>query len=580
MAAPSKILTINLGMQTVGMAEFSSTPKGGLILKQYRLTEMMADPANDATRSAQVKMTVQEMVGTLKTKSGKVNYTIPSQSVFTRFVKLPPMEEGKIDQVINFEAQQNVPFPINEVVWDYQIVGDGKDGKMEVVLAAIKSDLLNEINSAVESSGLKTSVVDIGPMALCNAFRYNYSDLTGCSLLIDIGARTTNLIFIEEGKVFTRSISIGGATLTTAIAKDFNESFGEAEIRKKRDGFVSLGGNYAEPSDPNISRVSKVIRNSMTRLHAEISRSISFYRSQQQGGQPVRGFLCGGAANLPYMSEFFQEKLNMPIEFFNPLRNVAVGQGIKVEEASKNAHLLGELVGLSLRAVSDCPMELALQPQSVIRAQALASVRPNLILAGICILLALAGWSGYYLYAAKVDAAVLHETLDPQVQNLKKFEEQFAKIRKDAKVAQDAAQPFIQAVEDRNIWLKILDDINNRVPAHSIWITSLEPVEKFGPQAGGRNTRGGPPNARGAENAVAKEYTGVLVHGLYLYNEPKQAGVIDDFLMNLAQSPYFSIDLNPNNRREVNPLRPPPNDKDWAYEYELHLNLKKPISAQ
>ena len=568
-------------MQTVGLAEFSSKSGGGLVLNQYCLTEMLADPATDASRGAQVKMAVQEMVAGLKIKSGKVNYSIPSQSVFTRFVKLPPMEEGKIDQVINFEAQQNVPFPISEVVWDYQIVGDGKDGKMEVVLVAIKSDLLNEINSAVESSGLKTSVVDVGPMALCNAFRYSYSDQSGCSLLIDIGARTTNLLFIESGKVFSRSISIGGATITSAIAKDFNESFGEAEIRKKRDGFVSLGGNYAEPTDPDVSRVSKVIRNTMTRLHAEISRSISFYRSQQQGEAPVRGFLCGGAANLPYMSEFFQEKLNMPIEFFNPLRNVSVGAGVKIEEASKHAHVLGELIGLSLREVTNCPMELALQPPSVVRAQALASRRPNIILAGICILLALAGWCTYYWNAANVESAVLNETLKPQVEALKVLESQFAAVQKEAKAAQETAAPYLRAVEDRDVWLKILDDINLRLPEHFIWVTSIELVEKCTPGA----SKGGqaPQKAAGNRNATpsfANEYTGILIHGLYLYNEPKQAGVIDAFLTNLAQSPFFAIDLNPNNRNEVNPLRSPPNMKEWAYEYELHLNLKKPISAQ
>ena len=580
MAAPSKILTINLGMQTVGLAEFSSSSGGGLVLNQYRLTEMLADPATDASRGAQVKMAVQEMVAGLKLKLGKVNYSIPSQAVFTRFVKLPPMEEGKIDQVISFEAQQNVPFPINEVVWDYQIVGDGKDGKMEVVLVAIKSDLLNEINSAVEDSGLNTSIVDVGPMALCNAFRYNYSDLSGCSLLIDIGARTTNLIFIESGKVFSRSISIGGATITSAIAKDFDETFGEAEIRKKRDGFVSLGGNYAEPSDPDVSRVSKVIRNTMTRLHAEISRSISFYRAQQQGAAPVRGFLCGGATNLPYMSEFFQEKLNLPIEFFNPLRNVSVGSGIKIEEASKHAHVLGELVGLSLREVSECPMELALQPPSVMRAQSLASRRPNFILAGICILLALAGWTAYYWYAAKVETTVLEERLKPQIQSLKVFEDKFAAIQKETKSAQEIAAPYLQAVEDHDVWLKILDDINSRLPEHTIWITSIEAVEKGFAAQGAQK---GAPKGAGNKNVatgVPKEYTGLLIRGLYLFNEPKQAGVIDDFLLNLSQSPFFSIDLNPNNRREVNPLRPPPNLKEWAYEYELHLNLKKPISAQ
>ena len=162
-------------------------------------------------------------------------------------------------------------------------------------------------------------------MALYNAFRYNYSDMTGCSLIIDIGARTTNLIFIEPNKVFSRSIvNQGGNTITQAIAKDFSEPFVMAEERKKRDGFVSLGGSYADPDDPEVARVSKIVRNTMTRLHAEIARSISFYRSQQHGQSPVRVLLCGGTASLPYMREFFHEKLQLPVEYFNPLRNVAV----------------------------------------------------------------------------------------------------------------------------------------------------------------------------------------------------------------------------------------------------------------
>ena len=578
MSASSKILTLNLGMQTVAMAEFSSSPGGGLVLNRYRLTELLADPATDSSRVAQVKLAVHEIVDAFKIKSGRINFSIPAQSVFTRFVKLPPMDEEKIDQVINFEAQQNVPFPINEVVWDYQIVGDGKDGKMEVVLVAIKSDLLNEINSAVEDSGLTTSVVDIGPMALCNAFRYNYSDLTGCSLLIDIGARTTNLIFIDGPKVFSRSISIGGATITSAIARDFNESFGEAELRKKKVGFVSLGGNYAEPSDPDVSRVSKVIRNSLTRLHAEISRSISFYRSQQQGSQPVRGFLCGGAANLPYMSEFFHEKLNMPIEFFNPLRNVAVGPGIKVDEASKNAHVLGELVGLSLREITDCPMELSLQPQSVVRAQLMRSKSPNIVMAGICILLALAGWLAYYWNATKVSEKVLADVIAPQVESLTALEGKFAALRKDAQAAKETAAPYLQAIEDRDAWLKIMDDVNARLPEHFIWVTSFEPIESGAAGGRGGGPRGGPNAGGPGGGGPQKVYSGVKIRGLYLDNEPKEAGVIDDFLQNLAQSPYFAVDLN--KRQEVNPVRTSPNGAEWAYEYELHLNLKKPIGAQ
>src|SRR5439155_951106 len=128
-------------------------------------------------------------------------------------------------------------------------------------------DLLDEINTGVEDAGLRTFIVDVAPMALYNAFRYNYSDLSGCSLLVDIGARTTNVLFIESGKVFSRSLPIGGNSITAAIAREFREPFAAAEVRKKRDGFGSLGGAYAEPANPDIARVSKIARSTMTRRH-------------------------------------------------------------------------------------------------------------------------------------------------------------------------------------------------------------------------------------------------------------------------------------------------------------------------
>jgi type IV pilus assembly protein PilM len=170
-------------------------------------------------------------------------------------------------------------------------------------------------------------------MALYNAFRFNYSELTGSSLVIYIGARTTNLLFIEPGKVFSRSIPIGGSSITAAIAKEFNEPFGAAELRKKHDGFINLGGPEMEISDPDIARVAKLVRSTTARLHAEVTRSISFYRTQQQGSRPEHVFLCGGTASMPYMRVF--PRLQWPVEFFNPLRNVAVGESVAIAEVAR-----------------------------------------------------------------------------------------------------------------------------------------------------------------------------------------------------------------------------------------------------
>src|SRR6266480_5402731 len=371
MPGPARLITLNLGSQTVGVAEFR-VAHGGLVLVNYRLHQVPLDPETGHRRDSHVAFeeaaaVLRDMMQEMQIPRRPVNYALPAQSVFARFVKLPPLVQEKLHKIISFEAQQNVPFPLDEVVWDYQLVGGGLGEQIQVVLVAIKVDLLDQTNAAVEGTGLQTSIVDIAPAALYNAFRYSYPEVGDCSLLLDIGARTTNILFIESGRIFLRSIPLGGSAITAAIAREFNESFAAAETRKKRDGFVGLGGAYAEPADPNVAKVSKIARSTMTRLHAELMRSISRYRAQQQGGVPERVFLAGGSSSMPYMREFFHEKLRVPVEFFNPLRNITAAESAPVRELRQSAHLLGEVVGLALRSVTSCRVELSRLPESVVR---------------------------------------------------------------------------------------------------------------------------------------------------------------------------------------------------------------------
>ena len=585
MAVPTRIVTLNLGSQTVGLAEFRAQPQGGLVLVGYRLREILSDGANDAMRNAQIAAAVGEMLAELGIKGNSVNYSVPAQSVFARFVKLPAVDEEKIERIIAFEAQQNVPFPIDEVVWDYQLVGSGSDEQIQVVLVAIKSDLLESINAAVEGAGLRTMVVGVATMELYNAFRYNYSQLEDCSVLVDIGARTTNLLFIEPGKIFSRSVPIGGGSVSAAIAKEFSEPLGAAEFRKKRDGFVSLGGGYAEPDDPDITRVSKIVRSTMTRLHAELMRSISHYRAQQQGSAPARVFLCGGTASMPYMREFFQEKLQLPIEFFNPLGNVAVGNTVDAAEVARSAHLLGELVGLALRSTTTCPMELNLRPASVVRTHQLAGRRPFLILAAACFILGLLGWGFYHSRAAGVERQAA-ERLAEKVDGMRRIAAQMDAVRKQTAVLDSVAAPLTAAINDRSFWAEIIEDLNARLPKEHIWITELVALSGGKPIGGGdlRTGRVEPtpvatatPTATRGPAAAAKTtepaIDGIFVRGLYLFN-PRQQEVVVDYFRNLVSSPYFAID--PNNQAKV--IRPTtPNNTEWAFPYELRLDLKKPV---
>jgi len=585
MPATPRIISLNLGSQTIGLAEFRAQPHGGLILQGCCLRELVVEPADEGMRRSQIFSALSELMSEMEIKPGSVNYAVPSQSVFARFVKLPAVEEEKIERIIAFEAQQNVPFPIDEVVWDYQLVGGGTDEQIQVVLVAIKADLLEEINAAVEETGLRTSIVGVATMALYNAFRYNYSDLTGCSLLVDIGARTTNLLFIEPGKIFSRSVPIGGSSVTAAIAREFNESFASAEARKKRDGFVSLGGAYAEPADADVARVSKIIRSTMTRLHAELMRSISHYRAQQQGGAPERVFLCGGSATMAYMREFFHEKLQLPIEFFNSLRNVAVVESAPVAKISGSAHLFGELVGLALRTTaSTCPMELNLRPASVVRRHQLEKRRPFFIIAAACFILALIGWGIYYTRGAQVirrSALVMQETINTP---MRAAETRIDTLRKEATSLDSFATPLISAINDRFFWVEILEELNARLPKEDIWITELIPTSGGKPIGVDQKTisqivasstpvPGAPATSAGRTEGGGPVIDGVFLRGLYLFN-PKQQEVVVDYFRNLVGSPYFKLDPN-NQARYMKPTTP--DNTAWAFPYELRLDLRNPV---
>src|SRR5437773_2482193 len=584
MAAPPRLISLNIGSQTIGLAEFRIV-HGRLVLLNYRFHETPLDPETGQRRDAhaalrETAVSLREMMREMHIHGAPVNYAVPAQSVFARFVKLPGLEVEKIERIISFEAQQNVPFPIDQVVWDYQLVGGGMGEQIQVVIAAIKRDLLDEINNAVEETGLRTSIVGVASMALYNAFCYNYTDLNGCSMLVDIGARTTNVLFIESGRIFLRSVPLGGSTITAAIAREFNESFAAAEARRKRDGFVALGG-AAEPADPDIGRVSKTVRSTMTRLHAELMRSITHYGAQQQGKRPARIFLCGGAAGIPNMCEFFHEKFELPIEFFNPLQKVTVSASVR--ETAHSAHLFGELVGLALRSVTVCPMELNLLPASVVQRQDLEKRRTFFITAAACILLALLGWSAYYTRAAHV-AQQTAQAMGQKNDSMHVAEGQLDKLKKRITALDNVATPLITAVSDRNFWPQILEELNARLPEADIWITELA-ATSGGKLLGAPEKRGGeiaatpPPTVPPAPKAkaaakVEKSIDGIMVRGLYLYN-PKQQEIVVDYLRNLANSPMFVV--NAKTPERVIKSNSVPNDTEWAFPYELQLTLRKPV---
>src|SRR2546423_4344223 len=239
-------LAVDFGAGSLKVAEFEVNEAGGLRLKQYGLKFLGAEGAQESTREATIQKALQGIIAEKGIKSKGVNVCAPGFHVFSKFVKLPPVDAGKVTQIIEYEAKSNVPFPLEEVVWDYQILGSAPSGELEVLLVAIKSDIVEGLFRVTEAAGLHLLLADVSPAALCNAFRYNYGELEDCTMLLDIGAKTSNLLFFEKGKVFSRSINLGANSITQDFANESKLKFDAAEKTKIEEGFVSLGGAYEQ----------------------------------------------------------------------------------------------------------------------------------------------------------------------------------------------------------------------------------------------------------------------------------------------------------------------------------------------
>jgi type IV pilus assembly protein PilM len=400
-------LCLDFGAGSLKVAEFEPTETGALRLRQFGIRPLGFEGSQEVARERVLIKAIQELVAERGFSARQINACAPGFHVFSKFVKLPAVDSSKVNQIIQYEAKQNVPFPLEDVAWDFQILGTGPNGELEVLLVAIKADVVEGLFRTAESTGFRVQLVDVSPAALCNAYRYNYGDLEGCTMLLDIGAKTSNVLFFEKGKVYARSINIGANAITQEFASESKLKFNEAEQIKIAEGFVSLGGAYEEPDNPRQAQISKIARQVMTRLHIQVNQTIQFYRGQQGGSAPQRLLLAGGASIMAYTAQFFAEKLNLSVEYFNPFRNVDIDPAINLEELAGVAHAFGEVVGLGLRNVAQCPVELNLMPKRSLQRQQFNQKKPYFIATVCSLVLAVFAFGWFYNQLHSIKAASL-----------------------------------------------------------------------------------------------------------------------------------------------------------------------------
>ena len=214
---------------------------------------------------------------------------------------------------------------------------------------------------------------------------------------------------------------------------------------------MSLGGAYEEPEDPQQQAISKIARQVMTRLHIQVNQTIQFYRGQQGGAAPVRLFLSGGASTMPYTAQFFAEKLNMPVDYFNPLRNVQIDPGVNIEELAKIGHQMGELVGLGLRNLAHCPIELNLMPKSALKGQEFGAKKPYLI-ATMASLVAILFAFGFFHDRIATSKRGSLEKLQPELQRLQSLDNQIEAEERKLRVARMESEQLAGWLEHRPYW--------------------------------------------------------------------------------------------------------------------------------
>lgn len=461
----------DFGAGTLKLAEFEPGEDGSLRLLHYGVRQLGSTGGQESDMPSLQLAALKDLLASGNFTSREINICAPGHSVFSKFVKLPPVDTAKVTQIIQYEAQQNVPFPLEDVVWDYQILGAAASGELEVLLVAIKSDVVEELFTVSDGAGMRLQLVDVSPAALCNAFRFNYGDSEGCTMLLDIGAKTSNLLFFEQGKVFSRSINIGANAITQDFASTAGLSFAEADQIKIAEGFVGLGGAYAEPDNPHQAAISKIARQVMTRLHIQMNSTIQFYRGQQGGSAPTRLYLAGGASMMPYTAQFFAEKLNLEVEYFNPFQNIEIEEDVDLDELSTVAHSFGELVGLSIRKLAQCPVELNLMPKSHLKRERFNQKKPYFIATIFSLVLVVLAYGWFYDRLGATKRANL-EQLNQKMAPLKSRESQLKSALTQLVQADYLnADLYSGLVHDRMYWSSILTNLRHVFRTYEIKTT-------------------------------------------------------------------------------------------------------------
>jgi type IV pilus assembly protein PilM len=345
------VVGLDIGSSAVKAVELKAAGKG------FRVAAYGAEPVPadaivdgaiiDAGAVAEAIRSVFEHNNAFKAKD--VCASLSGNAVIVKKITLPVMTETELDESIYWEAEQYIPFDIQDVNLDYQILdpGTGADsrGSMEVLLVAAKKEKIGDYTGVIAQAGRTPVIVDVDAFALQNAYDLNYGlDPAQVVVLLNAGASAININILQgEQSMFTRDISIGGNAYTEAVQKELDLPHESAEQLKKG---IPVDGASFEEAQPVLRAVSENVL-------LEVQKTFDFFKATASSDRIDRIMLSGGASRVDGFRDMLQERFSAPVEEFDPFRAILWDAKKLGRDAVEHTSTAAVAVGLALRKVSD-----------------------------------------------------------------------------------------------------------------------------------------------------------------------------------------------------------------------------------
>ena len=462
-----RLLAIDPGASHVATGVFA-LGSNGIILQRFAHESQDADPAHEARWNEHLTQALGA-IALRESLSGACALVVPGHLALTKFVKTPALDRAKRTQSLAFEASQHIPYPLAEVVWDHLVMAD--DGfDLDVMFAAAKFDALQSLCASADSAGFAPERATPGSLALRAAFRYSYPEAPASALVINIGARSTHLLFLDGERFYIRTFPLAGNVVTVALAEELRIDFAAAEALKVS---VLAGRSELPENSPARSAVQRAAAGFIGRLHLELTRSIINHRRQTGAPQPAAIYVTGGGSLINELPATLAERLKLPVERYDALRGVEVSAEARAAGAESLSHELAELVGLAVSLVRPVA-DVTLLPPSITEALAFRKRQPRYLAAAVLAVAVLLP-PIFYLHHRATAAEALVAQAEGQLRPLRSIE-----ARNNDHLAQiDAAKKQIAALDGlvatKANWLEFLADTQARLAkVGDVWLERIQ----------------------------------------------------------------------------------------------------------